>query len=155
MTWMQIILAVVVLGGPIMAVVAGIIPLRAANATNAIIWEAVSRCVGLVFLEISVLVVLPAFRKIFDDFGTDLPIATEWLLELTYFGWVGQLVLFLFLSVVLGSEVVLFSVFRRSQDGRTAANAVSLIVTSGQLLFHLLVVLTLVLPLMKLMNDLS
>ena len=137
MTGLHLVLSLVILGGPIIVTVAGIIPLKIKDPATAIVWELVSRAIGLCLFEAMAVLVLPAFQKIFEDFGTDLPAATMMVLKLTGISRFDHIILFVFASAIFVGEVILFSFLRRSENGKTAAVLVSLSLTGGQVILYL------------------
>ncbi len=80
----------------------------------AMIYPAVIVTVAVVVVTIMLIWVIPVFAKLFEDFGAELPVLTQWIINLSYFLRQNFLV---FLAAIVGAGYA-FVRYYRSEGGR-------------------------------------
>ena len=150
----RLLMGCFVILAPILILVFAIIPIRRKDADTAIVWEITGRCVAVFLLAVFLLFVLPGFTRVFEDFGTDLPAATELLCRVGS-SWLSALISLGVGMAVLIGEAILFTVLRKQPSTTGAAIAISILTSGGTLLSVVVAFAALILPLVKLLNDLS
>ena len=137
--------------GVALIIVSGLPPLLARAVTPATIAEAVAHLVRWAVLFATLAVLLPYCNKIFDDFGSRLPLLTELVLRASFAAavWMPGLLL------VGAAATLLFHRLYRDLATRPLAKRLSLLSTGTALVVVLGVGVAVCLPLIQLLNDLS
>jgi type IV pilus assembly protein PilC len=101
--------------------------LRLTGSTRRMLWEIVSYPVLIVFLAITISsafygLIVPQFREIFADFGTQLPALTMWMLTIGEHYWT---ILGIVLLVVVGLALI-WQLLRASPGGQAVRESITL-----------------------------
>jgi len=144
------ILAAIAVGG-------AVVTIQATNRKTAVVASSVSHAAGLLMLFSVFYFLLPRFKKIFADFGTELPGITKFAIGIsdTFFRSPILAGTILFLSAAFAADVVFFSNSYVNEERRVIAKAVSIGVTVTLMGCVVLSLLSVLPPTITLINDLS
>ncbi len=140
---------------PVATIVFGIPPVRAKDSVLSIGWEIVNRFVAFVLLLIYLLLIQPRLVKVFEDFGTELPAVTQVVFKLSQSGYATTIFFLTTVFTMLSAEVVWFAYLKNNPATKSIACTVSLTTTALQFLWTVVCYAALLLPLVKLLKDLS
>jgi len=130
-------------------------PVREKDATAAIGWEIAIRMATAAWLVLFLVLILPRFHAVFSGFGVELPAITTLLMKSADHSSPLCWMLISIIPMSLAAEVVLFATLRQTEDQVSAANRVSIGTTLLVIAGFALIAISLFLPLIKLLNDLS
>ncbi|MCA9068086.1 MAG: hypothetical protein KDA84_04150 [Planctomycetaceae bacterium] len=140
--------AILVMGG------VGIVPLRTQSPRFAFIFEILTRLLTVLATLALVYLIEPRTKKLFEDFGTELPYATVIIIKVTD-GIAKFPILLVGGFSVLVAEVLVFRNFNNTVQSRNNARLLSGLLTCVTSVIFLGILIVFTLPLIKLLNDLS
>jgi hypothetical protein len=136
----------------------GILSVRATDTSRAVRCELIGRVIAGLSICIYMLHFIPTAKKLFMDFGAELPLLSVWVIQISD----GLIRNFFYLLPVLctmasalGIEIVLFQDLHRQDATRTQARIWSGCTTALMLISLALPALGILLPLIEVLNNLS
>ena len=136
----------------------GIQSVLATDTRRAVRSELIGRVIAALSICISMWHFIPKMKKLFRDFGVDLPLLSVWVIRISdgLITSVFFLLPVLFAMVTaLGCEIVLFQKFHRQDATRTQARLCSGCITALVMISLALLALGVLLPSIELLNNLS
>lgn len=139
----------------VLVVLVGLIPLLS-KSTHVATWgEVIGHTIGVPALFGLLYLIVPRFKKVFSDFGTELPDATKRFMMLS-----DTFVAYWYLVVpplvaVLVFDGVKFNAWHRNEETRPQAQAMSAVITAAIAALFLWAAVALGMPMFNLIEDLT
>ena len=134
---------------PIAITVCGLLSLRVKTPRPAVIVEGCIRVATIVWFIVHAAFVIPEFRRTFDDFGTELPAITSLLFD------VSDIPLVVLVVTALIGEVALFIRLRDTEGTGSSARRLSIATTLLVACLFCIVLVSLLVPLTRLLDNLA
>ncbi len=121
------VLSIVFLSVSAIAVLAiGFVPLRCEKTGVAAVGEGVAHSVGCLLLLIHMWLIVPWYARVFNDFDSELPRFTTWLLQANDTAVVYWYLLIPFLAFAVVADTVIFRTLHRNERTLTTAQFLSI-----------------------------